>query len=397
MATDSIITKAARMRLTPRREPYWLRMGPGQYLGFRRGPDSWCARYRDRDGNQHYTSLGASDDFSAMKHSAQSWCDTYANATKVAAHPSPKQVTIRDAVGAYLEHLRRIGRGEAAVIADQKFSTTLYGDPLAGARLVEVTREDIEQYRDRLRANGRRQNQSVNRYMTQLTAALNCAVTVRGMVGNVNAWQLQRMPVARKESGDPEATVYLDAAQRARLLKYAEPPLQMYLRALYASAARPDEIPRATAADYNKDANTLTVRSMKGRPAVWRPRAIQLHPDDAPLFRELCKGKHPNAWLVMDGEARQWERHRWSKQIRAAIAYANASAKPEQRIPVNATAYSFRHSRISELLQVYGVDPVTVAHQTGTSLAMMQLYYWKFVPSAIIEKFTAPAKTRSRR
>ena len=37
----------------------------------------------------------------------------------------------------------------------------------------------------------------------------------------------------------------------------------------------------------------------------------------------------------------------------------------------DAGTYSLRHARISELLQVFNVDPFTVAHQTGTSLAMI--------------------------
>ena len=35
-------------------------------------------------------------------------------------------------------------------------------------------------------------------------------------------------------------------------------------------------------------------------------------------------------------------------------------AKRNQRISSHATAYSFRHARFSELLQIYGVDPLTV-------------------------------------
>jgi integrase len=56
------------------------------------------------------------------------------------------------------------------------------------------------------------------------------------------------------------------------------------------------------------------------------------------------------------------------------------------RIPEGASAYSFRHARISELLQVYGVDPLTVAAQTGTSLRMIERAYFKFIRSAMLEK-----------
>jgi integrase len=55
----------------------------------------------------------------------------------------------------------------------------------------------------------------------------------------------------------------------------------------------------------------------------------------------------------------------------------------------HATAYSLRHARISELLQIYGVDPLTVAAQTGTSVAMIEKAYLRFIPSAMLEKLAA--------
>ena len=62
-----------------------------------------------------------------------------------------------------------------------------------------------------------------------------------------------------------------------------------------------------------------------------------------------------------------------------------------QRIPLHTTAYSFRHSRISELLQLYGIDPLTVAQQCGTSMLMIEKYYFKFISSAMREKLNAIA------
>ncbi len=75
--------------------------------------------------------------------------------------------------------------------------------------------------------------------------------------------------------------------------------------------------------------------------------------------------------------------------MRAAIAKHNEHAKGKQRISTDASAYSFRHARISELLQIYGVDPITVAAQTGTSVAMIEKAYLRFIPSAMQEKLAA--------
>jgi integrase len=76
--------------------------------------------------------------------------------------------------------------------------------------------------------------------------------------------------------------------------------------------------------------------------------------------------------------------------VRAAIAAHNKQVgeqePKQQELAVEASAYSFRHAHISELLQVHGVDPCTVAAQTGTSLAMIEKAYLRFIPSAMREK-----------
>ena len=71
---------------------------------------------------------------------------------------------------------------------------------------------------------------------------------------------------------------------------------------------------------------------------------------------------------------------------RGMSATFNQRTGVKARIPEGASAYSFRHARISELLQVYGVDPLTVAAQTGTSLRMIERAYFKFIRSAMLEK-----------
>jgi hypothetical protein len=38
---------------------------------------------------------------------------------------------------------------------------------------------------------------------------------------------------------------------------------------------------------------------------------------------------------------------------------------------------------------VHAIDPLTVAAQTGTSLAMLEKAYFKFIPSAMREKLAA--------
>ena len=63
---------------------------------------------------------------------------------------------------------------------------------------------------------------------------------------------------------------------------------------------------------------------------------------------------------------------RTTYELREAAKKVNGKTRRKDRIPAGVGAYFFGHARISELLQVHGVDPLTVAAQTGTSLAMIK-------------------------
>ena len=97
-----------------------------------------------------------------------------------------------------------------------------------------------------------------------------------------------------------------------------------------------------------------------------------------------------NKWNPEEEDTRRWTAHLWGRRVRAAIDRHNESAQEGAlRIPEDASAYSFRHARISELLQVHNIDPITVAAQTGTSVAMLEKTYFKFIPYAMRAKLAA--------
>lgn len=79
----------------------------------------------------------------------------------------------------------------------------------------------------------------------------------------------------------------------------------------------------------------------------------------------------------------------WARATRAAISKVNEAARGQDRIPDGASAYSYRHARMRELLQLYGIDPLTVAQQTGTSIAMNEKAYMRFIPVALQQKHAA--------
>jgi integrase len=255
-------------------------------------------------------------------------------------------------------------------------------DPMADLNLEEVTRDDFLEWRDRLLEG--RQARTVNRHVRSVAAALNRAVEL-GYLGNPVTWKLRALSDDIDETG--ETAVFLDAAQRKAVIDAASPPAARFLRGLELTGARPKELAATLVVDF--DGHTLRLAHRKGRPAKLRRRHVVLSAEAIEFFRQQSKDKLPNAPLFTEDGETPWRRHVWAKEVRAAIANHNRDASAKRGIFTHATAYSFRHARISELLQIFGVDPLTVAAQTGTSIAMIEKAYLRFIPSAMQEKLAA--------
>lgn len=367
--------KGSRERLAARREPYWQRLAAGAYLGFRRGPDTWVARFRGRDHKQQYRAIGEAIEYDEAKRRAEAWlAQLSASPVRVA-----KRGTVRAALEAYIEDLRRHGRGAAGTEAERRFRLIVWSDPIATTALESLTLDDMLEWRDRLQPG--RQNRSINRHVRSVVAGLNRARRL-GHVGNRESWQL--IPLADDVEDEADTAVYLSPEERAALIAAASPAAASFLRGLELTGARPSELAAARVSDLHGD--TLRLAHRKGRPPRLRTRVVVLGPDGSRFFDVQAKGKLPGALIFTEDGLNAWRRHVWARAVRAALIKHNNGTQVDRRIDSKASAYSFRHARISELLQLYGVDPLTVASQTGTSIAMIERSYMRFIPSAMREK-----------
>jgi integrase len=208
-----------------------------------------------------------------------------------------------------------------------------------------------------------------------------------GHIGNPAAWRLETLP----DDDESETAVFLSPAQRRGLIDSATPAAAAFLRGLEVSGARRKELAEATAADF--DGPYLKLSHRKGRPPKLRSRYVVLDEEGVTFFKSQAHGKDPAARLFTTADGHPWRRDQWAQEVRTAVSAHNGRAQRELRVARGASAYSFRHARISELLQVYGVDPLTVVAQTGTSLRMIERTYFKFIRSAMLEKL-ASLKTK---
>jgi integrase len=369
--------KRERERLKVQRDPHYTKLEPGAYLGFRRGPDTWHARFRDRKHIQHYKALDgiASDDYDGAASAARDWF-AQMGATGVR---SVKRDTVRAALQSYLDDLRRHGRADAATDAEGRFKLTVYKDPIAELGLEQAAKEDFLEWRDRL-VEGR-QPRSVNRQVRSVVAGLNRAAEL-GHVGNPSVWRLK--PLSGDGDDDSETAVFLNPEQRKTLIAAATPFAALFLRGLDLTGARPKELAAATVAHF--DGKRLRLSHRKGKPPKPRTRYVVLNAEGIAFFEAATADKLPGAQLFTEDGSQPWRRHIWAYEVREAVKAHNEKAKGRARLPLGLGAYAFRHARISELLQIHGVDPLTVAAQTGTSLAMIEKAYFKFIPSAMQDK-----------
>ena len=366
-------TVTSREKLKPRRVPYWQRVTKGCYLGFRRmssdSQGTWLARTRDAiSGKQTYKALGdltstpAYVRFDAALNLARMWFD------HLERGGGSGTVTVREVCDRYVQHLRSTKTVYAADDAQARFNNYVLDDnKFAAVELSKLTPLHLEVWRNRLREMPTRSgahrgecrsDSTLNRDMTCLRAALNLAYA-DGLVTSDFAWRRKLVPV---KNADRRRELYLTRAQRRRFVESAPPDLGVFLRGLALLPLRPGALAALKVGDFDPRLKVLRI----GHDKSGQERKIRLPMATAKLFAELARRKPPDAALVSRADGKPWDKDAWKWPVKAAAEAA--------KLPIGATAYTLRHSVISDLVHD-GLDLLTVAQISGTSVAMIERHY----------------------
>jgi integrase len=374
MATR-IDTVASREKLKPRREPYWHRLLRGCYLGYRRmTTDSagvWIARARDEESGptkQRYESLG---DFSALPEhqrfdagskAAQAWFDHLGRGGTTGG------ATVTQACARYVKHLRTHKTDRAADDAEARFKNYVLNHPkLASTELTKLTPSQLEAWRRALqelptrsggRRGERRSDSTLNRDMTCFRAALNLAY-LDGLLTTDFAWRSKLRPI---KNADQRRELYLDRAQRLKFIEKAPADLAAFLRGLCQVPLRPGALAKLNAGDFDRRLKVLKI----GQDKSGKDRRIKLPDVTAEFFEAAAKDKLPTAPLLARADGKAWNKDAWKWPVKSAVEAA--------KLPDDTTAYTLRHSVISDLVHD-GLDLLTVAQISGTSVAMIERHY----------------------
>jgi site-specific recombinase XerD len=341
-----------RNRLKPRREPYWRRLSPGRFVGYRvpedGSPGGWIARLYDPAARkQAHKALGTFADFAAgerfgeAKNAAEAW---FKHITGGGERRDP---TIQDVADAYSKP-----RPEAAA----RFARTLADTELAAVRLSQLSARQLRTWRESL--SDRYAPATVNRELVPLRAALNAAWR-EGFAISPAVWSDALRPA---RGADRKRTLYLDRKQRRALIDAATEEIQPLLEALCLVPLRPGAMAALKVASFEGRTRTLSIGTDKGG----APRQLVLPKETAALFARQTEGQKVEAWLFRRSDGGQWLRDAWDYYIKRAAAAAG--------LPAETVAYTLRHSTITDLI-AGGLDALTVARLSSTSLEMIDRHY----------------------
>jgi integrase len=380
MATKHTISQVnVRNELPPRRDPYWSKVQRGCYLGFRKvsktTDGTWLARFfaeavDDQPAKQQYKALGDYASLPGKDRHGAALTDARAWFEHLGKGGAAKTLTVRGACENYIAHLENTkGTGsKTAKDVESRFKAYVYTHPkLMRLELPKLSPAHVEAWRKALRTKPtdsgpnrgqQRSDSSLNRDMTCFRAALNLAYK-DGHLTSDFAWRGKLLPI---EGADKRRTDYLDAKQRKALVKSAAPDLADFLRGLSLLPLRPGALAALKVGDFDKRLKTLRI----GKDKSGADRNLSLPLDTARFFESLCKDRIGMLPIFARANGAAWGKDAWKGLVRAAVTAAE--------LPDSVTAYTLRHSVITDLMNG-GLDPLTVAALSGTSLAMIQKHY----------------------
>ena len=374
-----IDTVDSRVKLKPRHEPYWQRLSAGCYLGFRKltptSVGSWISVYRDANSNKRtkhslgdFSQLPASQRYDAAKQYADAWFN------HLGRGGSPEVFTVQTACEKWVAHKKNIKGEVAANEATARLNRWVYKEKIAKIPLNKLTRNHIDVWRTSMsntkvvinphsdkKKTRQRSSSTVNRDMSELKAALNFAYD-NNWISDDSSWRQSLKSI--KNAGQRRG-IYLDKEQRKRLIQVSEVNFGNFITALSLIPLRPGALVELVSGNFDSRLGVLTV----GKDKHGQDRRIKLPESTASFLTKQCQNKKVDQLIFTRADGKAWDRHTWKKIFNEAAKTA--------KLPPKSTLYALRHSGITDLV-TNGLDLLTTALISGTSVAMIEKHYGHF-------------------
>lgn len=383
-----------RLRLATRLEPYWHKLSPGVYVGYRRGEryGTWVARRLVTGKKYSELRLGTADDLTDADgkvtltwQQAQRRAFDYAeeeHATPIRHHADG--ITVGEAIATYLRDHRMADRTRA----DTARMWALHAGDLADVAVRKLRAETLAKWHQSLAKKPRRnrgkvtavnardpeqvrsRKSSANRLLTIVKAALNYNWRLDRLGSVTPEWQKVR-PFARVERYMAGlAPRMLDEAEIGRLLTYAPPDLRDLLSAALMTGARLGELLALRVGDYQPEHNRVRIYQSKTGKTLLQP----LTAEGAALFARLAHKRPADAPLLTRAGGEAWTRHDPARMTREAMMAAE----------IQGASFKTTRATYGKLLLLATHDIELVARALGHSDSRVtRAHYAAYLPDEV--------------
>jgi integrase len=371
--SSQLETRSARLRLAPAWKPYFVRLGRGLALGYRRTKTAgtWVVRVSNGAGSHWTKAIGIADDFEDSGASLDTLdFDAAQNRARAVARSGQpdEDGTVRKALDRYEADLRTRGGDVANVVRVRNH----LGDKLSDKNVARLVMRDLRSWRDGLAKH--LAPASVNRTVSMLRAALNLAADQDERIGSRRPWEigLATIPDAEQSRNvilrEDLVRVIIAAAYR----ESEQFGLLVELAAV--TGARVSQLRRLEVQDVQGDRvdpRLMMPSSAKGYGKKVIRRPVPIPVPLAARLRLTSAGKPGNAALMVKPGGEPWRRSDHSRLFKRTVRRAGVD-------PSEVTIYALRHSNIvRQILANVPIRIVAVNHDT--SVATLERTYSRHI------------------
>lgn len=420
----SLENRTNRLKLEPRKEPYWSPLAPGQILGYYRpnskAAGSWVAKWRNPEsGDRRKETLGVADDYedadgrdtlswSHAQERARGWfkdCQRKARLASDGEVPPEGDFTVKQAMEDYLTEQKRLGKKglPQASHASGAHIVPVLGDlevaQLSRSRLEKWLGALAEAPRRKRTKKGqeepafldapatddeiRRRRDSANRVWTTLKAALNLALK-RGKVEDGKAWQ----GVAGFKGTTSARIRCLSIPDQVRLVNACPPDLRRLVTAALHTGARFGELIKLEMKDFDPDSGTVYIGPHVSK--TGKPRRVVLTAEGRSFFEGVTAGRRGSELILHRDDVKRRKRTEtgtaWGRSDQNRPLDAACKAAKIER----ATFHELRHTAASTWINA-GMSLGDVAEQLGDSEQTTKKHYIHLCPDALAARVRAIA------
>ncbi len=393
-----IINRSVRIKLKPRRDPYWHLIAEGQHLGYRQSESGgrWIARYNTREHGRRFQALGSADDsapangthvlsFQQALEAAQVWFATLARSDASGVHIG--RYAVSDAAKDWLD---RWDGSERSKQTSQANVNNWILPVLGNVELSKLTRRQVENWLHELGEKKpikvqrreqsakklspsrqskivynaddpdtkRKRKDSANRVFNDLRALLTRAYDNQH-VSSKAPWET----VPKFENVDVPKNEYLTAQEAARFITSCPLDFRTLVHAALVTGARYGELCNVRVNAYDKRDKTISIIQSK----TGKMKRIFLTDEEAAFFDGLIDGKSSDDLMLKRSDGAAWSKSNQQQRMKDVLKAA--------KIKRHVRFHDLRHTFASLLIQ-NGASIQVIANQLGHSGTAMAIKHY---------------------